>query len=68
MTHSKPTPERKHRSGANVQEWQRKTILVGVRCPRELAVRARRLVTRHTTLADLLRIGVEAAEKESVDK
>lgn len=62
MASRKHTPERKA-SGASVQEWQRGTILVGVRCPRELATRARALAKRPgVTLARMLELGADAVE------
>lgn len=59
---AKPTPARKA-PGQPVQEWQRHTVLVGVRCSRELADRARSLArTRGCTLADMLRLGADRVE------
>lgn len=61
---TKPTPARKA-SGKSIQEWQRTTARLVVRCSPELAARARRVgEERDVTLAQLLESGVRSAEAE----
>jgi len=58
---TKPTPERKSRSGSYVPDDMRGTVRVVVRCSEELAERARK-AAKGRTLADVLEAGCKATE------
>ena len=62
MPRAKPTPERKSRSGSYVPNSLRGTVRVEIRCTPELAAAARHASeSRDCTLAEILRMGVDAA-------